>query len=516
MLALAAAAFVAYQQWLSLALWTGIQIPPFFDDSYSYVLGIRRVAETGRLLPDVPYPARWAQFLYHSYNHILGSVALVFDVSPAKVYEASFFAGKLLLLLVLLKLLATLERDELVRAAVLVSAAFYSGGLGFHGFFWVVPSFWMLCVFLLLTSEPLARSATHPLALLALGALLASLHPLGVYLYVLLTAWDLGVTLLERPQQWTRSLRRLGAVGAGVALVLALQFLPGARPGPEVSTSRSRLAAAADAGNVPSEAFTRPGGGWPDRGRQTAGTWFPGLDGVVSSYFAIVFEFPRSVALAGALVLLGWGRRFRLLLLFFLSLAFTLASTLHPRAFRSLLILWPVTILVLGTAPALAWRLLGPRIRFSAVRGLLAGGAVAALVAQPAAWIIWTRRVIIPEATRYSALHWDEGCAGRLLAVTDAATDPIYYGSKYASFAFLATGTYERFALPLHLLKPERRELDGDTPRWVVLDGEWQREEPWASSQRDFRARAARAPGVEVESFNCGAFEVLRLARSPE
>lgn len=153
LVALAAAYFLAAQLWMSWAVWqrTG-NAPPEPDDSYAYITGIQLIARYGTPLPDLPGLPR-EQVLdtgmaHVTYNLALGMIARATGCSPECVYFASFFVGKAVLLGALLFLFSRVRLSSEEQAGALAVLAMYAGDPATHGFYWVVPSFWLLVAFL--------------------------------------------------------------------------------------------------------------------------------------------------------------------------------------------------------------------------------------------------------------------------------------------------------------------------------------------------------------------------------
>lgn len=500
--------FVSYQICLSAAIWRHSgNVLPGFDDSYSYVFDIRKVAEYESLLPRTVYPPRYAHFKDLSYNYVMASASRLFGTSPTTVYEASFFAGKLVLLAILLRLLFTFEADALVMASMLGGLTAFSGTPELHGFYWVVPSFWLLCMFFFWLSEiadPSPRRFNGPFLLLS-GILGGTLHALGPYVMAPLGTFLLVSRALPGEHaRWRRGAAAFLWIGAG-ALVAALL--------PNVLASLPQYD---DIRAAPPHAVIWLGGGWPDpdsegsaAGDARSGSSLPGLAGVRRSYLRFVFWPPALVALLGALALVVRFRRWKLLALFLATLAFTLVSVIHPYASRTCLFLWPATLLVLGAAPALAWRALAPRTQ-GTVRAGLAAASVVASLSLVVAWHLYNV-TLVRAHERFATARWDTSCASELLRRTDVDDPPVFYGSKYAVAAFLSEGLEKRAALPVSDLPEAAEALAPGQRLWAALDAP---SSGLPGAEVKFAAiEALGRRGFSLESRDCGLFRLFEIRR---
>jgi len=280
--------FLCYQLYLSWSLWqhTG-NVPPGFDDSYSYIFDIGKVVEYESLLPETVYPPRYSHLKDLSYNYLMASVASVLDSGPERAYQASFFIGKLVLLVFLLRLLMTVEKDPLVVAGCLGALAAFSGTPEFHGFYWVVPSFWLLCLFFFWISELAGGNRANGLVLLGSGLLGGTMHALGPYLVAPLGVFLLFSRVLDRADPvWRTRCRSFFWIAAG-ALAAAL-----------IPNLLAVLDQYGDIRSAPPHAVIWLGGGWPDLDSEGSAaadartiSLLPGYAGVFSSYLCFVL-FP--------------------------------------------------------------------------------------------------------------------------------------------------------------------------------------------------------------------------------
>jgi hypothetical protein len=211
--------------------------------------------------------------------------------------------------------------------------------------------------------------------------------------------------------------------------------------------------------------------------------------------------------------LLVHGRRWPLLALYASTTMVTLVSTVHPLAHRTCLFLWPVTLMVLGGGAALAWRAAQGRLGSPWATRAVALAVLLAFCGLLTAWHLYNERVILSDLRRFAPLRWDQGCADRLLHQSAGGRSLVFYGSKYASSAFLAHGFERRSAASLEDLPFDVRGLP-DVPRfWAVVDNPIASPvlEAWPGVAR--LDQLSRGAGLSAQPEECGAFLVVELSR---
>lgn len=181
------AIFLTYQLFISFTLWNRSgNVPPGFGDSLGYIFGIEKVIKYHDLFPHIPYfgsgkyPS--AHLTYLGYNSLAGLIGIIFHCSGENIFYYSFYLGKIILLLALLFLLKNIFNNHIkLISFVLLFLSFFVGDGSFHGFFWVVPSFWMLLIFFLLFGITNSNKKINYPLLFLLCLLYITIHPLSVY-----------------------------------------------------------------------------------------------------------------------------------------------------------------------------------------------------------------------------------------------------------------------------------------------------------------------------------------------
>lgn len=175
--------FLTFQFLVSFILWNRIgDIPPGFGDSLSYILGIKKVIQFHSLFPYAPYFGLSAHFSYISYNLLMGLVGIIFNFSAEKVFFWSFFFGKILLLASLNYFLYKLfDGNNRLVAISLLFLSFFVGDGSVHGFYWVVPSFFMLILFFILFGIILNKKKVSSFVIFLIAFIYITIHPVSSY-----------------------------------------------------------------------------------------------------------------------------------------------------------------------------------------------------------------------------------------------------------------------------------------------------------------------------------------------
>jgi len=188
--------FILFRSYIVWRSWNGRIMLPEPDDASAYVSLVAEKTTSGQVLPDIPYffpSSNWHHLAYLPWSINLAAVKLLTNLNFEQTFYANFYFGTLFLSLVLLYLLEVIETGYFPIIGLLVMSLFCGGG-SYHGFFWVVPSFYSLTFLfgltallydkslkwnrkwqLLSTALILAFIPTHPLSKVGLVGMLLSL-----------------------------------------------------------------------------------------------------------------------------------------------------------------------------------------------------------------------------------------------------------------------------------------------------------------------------------------------------
>jgi hypothetical protein len=375
---IAAVFFIAWKFFLIGTLWHDRQIPPVPDDSYTYIVHIDsslRCASffscSDRIISFVSY----AGFDHLTYRLFFGTIGKMFDWDAATAYHASFYLGILLLVPALIVFLKTLngEHDKRLIAFSIFILALYNGAGSYHGFFWVVPSFFVLLFFLIILRILLDDTYRHWKVSLAIIA------PFYVFTHVL-SLYFLIIPFLFFAIRWFLSrkpnLLLLRKISFFSAVVLCLYtpvaihyslYSDGNPYGPEtiaqgvIDTLQPAISKATYSQS--SAKMSERSASEPKSRIESLGNLFPGFSKIQDSYFRWIFPgwigYPIFVF---CIVALAYAKRLTLISLYLAALLFSIASSISPQGERSLLFLWPITFLLYGQGWWFGFQMLASRI----------------------------------------------------------------------------------------------------------------------------------------------------------
>jgi len=183
--------------------------PLGIDDALAYIANIEfRIAPPAEyvLIPDRD------QVLF---SVAYGNLARMLGISATAMFHANFYIGLFLMGLVLLLFLRKTDPSPFFVATALCIFAFYEGKGTYHGFFWVVPSFYAI-MFFLISATTLFYSKHRILYSIPPVTLMLLTHSTGLYLAVVLFA-----ALIIQEGFFLKHWKRLNiAIFSGAALFL--------------------------------------------------------------------------------------------------------------------------------------------------------------------------------------------------------------------------------------------------------------------------------------------------------
>ena len=297
-------------------------------------------------------------FEHLTYRLFFGAIAHIAGISSTAMFIASFYIGIILILPVLIIFLKQLNSNVNLMAFSIFFLALYNGAGSYHGFFWVVPSFFALLLFLLIFSVLTAKKCSHWKTLLfILTPAMIYTHFIGLYFVVTLVFF----VILHRLFKGTADgllIKKLGFT----LLIASLFYIPTAL---YLKSSRYK-------GNPYGiETFIQPvietvirhiknqensspvtiknqeNGSSMKTTKQYGASIFPGFSHIETDYLVWVFpHWTAGLLFVFLILLLSSYKQYMLLSLYFSSLFFTLFSSVSIYGVRSLLLTWPLTFLI--------------------------------------------------------------------------------------------------------------------------------------------------------------------------
>lgn len=192
--------FLLVQCYSAFFMWYNHPGPLGLDDAGWYISPITFFKENllfflnGQQIPDEP--CFNINKLLHPY--IFGLLASISGISAEQMFEYNFYIGMILMGIVLYNLFKKIDDSTQFLATAFLLFAFYAGNGYYHGFFWVVPSFYAILLFLTLIIT-LFYSHHRYLYSIPVILLLLLTHSTGLYLALLvLTAFFIHETFFRK------------------------------------------------------------------------------------------------------------------------------------------------------------------------------------------------------------------------------------------------------------------------------------------------------------------------------
>ncbi len=345
--------FLGWKFFLIGKFWNNRDIPPSPIDAYTYITHIESVRGCDSLLFCTDSRLNFSDygsFEHLSYRLFWGALAKVVSIDSVTMFHWSFYLGTILLFWVLYVFLKSLGLDQTKVIVSLLFLGLYYGAGSYHGFFWVVPSFFSLVIFLLLFSLIGLKIRYEYFVWLSLV-----LVPVGVYnhsmflylIFVLPIFWAL-IFLYKRNLDWKVATRLvLVFVVLAVSYGLVTLYLKGKSSMVNgygyTAMMSSGVVGLADKNNKSGIVGSKNIGKTLDVFSATA------VKEVERDY--INWIAPRRemlvVYLIVAMVMLVMGD-YRVVFFWLATLIFTMFSLTNVYGVRSLLVTWPATYIMMA------------------------------------------------------------------------------------------------------------------------------------------------------------------------
>jgi len=374
----AIAIFIVSKFFLIGILWENREIPPTPDDSYVYILHIDSTLRCPNLLScnEQAFSFNtYAGFDHLTYRIFLGTLGKILHLDAFDIYRISFYIGTILFIPVILFFLNRLnrKREKTLIAFSIIILALYNGTGSYHGFFWVVPSFFVLLFFFVILGIILDDSVQHwKRALMLITPFYVFMHVLSLYFLI--------IPFLFLFFRWlfTRTINVLALKKTVFLSILAcIVYMPVAfyyahtsygNPYDPVTivtnslTSKTSPPKSQETGSS-TENKTLNHRVLSAFDRTNIHTLAPGLKSIQNNYFRWIFpNWIASIIFFSCIYILVRTKRFQLLSLYFAGLTFSIASSINVHGERSLLFLWPMTFLLYGQAGWFGFRYIREKV----------------------------------------------------------------------------------------------------------------------------------------------------------
>lgn len=362
--------FIIWKFFLIETLLADRHTPPSPDDSYVYIQHIDSVIQCKNFIFCKDNPVNfdtYTGFDHLTYRLFFGTIGKIFNLNAIKTYYLSFYIGTILLLGSLLFFLKRLcNNNEKFIAFSLFIFALYNGSGAYHGFFWVVPSFFSLMFFFIILG--IIFDHTYKRWLIILGIIAPFYvfnHILSLYFLCILPLFFIIFSFLTKNIDYQLLKKIVFFCVTSIVLYspIAIYYSHtsyGNPYGPEIVakniTENKSTPASFFKNNQASKTNV------PERStfysdvikiKQQTISLFPGWGKIEENYFKWIFPnwfgYPL---LFFCLTILLYSKQFKILSLYIAGIFFVAISSLNINGERSLIYLWPITFILYGQA---AW-----------------------------------------------------------------------------------------------------------------------------------------------------------------
>lgn len=272
-------------------------------------------------------------FEHLSYRLFFGLIGHLLRLDSVHVFYLSFYIGTILALPCLIYFLKKIERNNTLVALLLFFLALYNGG-PYHGFFWVVPSFFATLLILVIFGIVLDEKSRHwMIALTILVPIALYTHTISLYLMAPMVVFYFIYSFfkMQLDRMMFRKISFLIFVLVAAFTPVSL-YLKGNPFGPEMLLNKP-----VESTNISSQETIS----------KSHEQLFPGFTEIRKEYFDILFFRPIFILVfIAVLSILFYYKEFLILSLYFASLSITLASSISVNGLRSLILTWPFTYLL--------------------------------------------------------------------------------------------------------------------------------------------------------------------------
>ena len=350
--------FILWKFFLIHILWQDRSFPPEPDDSYNYISQIAAIADC-KGFHFCSYPGvsmgDSTGFVYLSYRLFFGWLAKITQLSSQTIYHFGFYLGTLFLAFTLYPFIKIFSNNKNLIAWSIFFLSLYHGLGETHGFFWVVPSFFSVLLFLILATYTVRNEVKlKAWLILLLAVLYAFSHPMSIFLIFIVPLYLLIFSLFTHKIDHTAWKKMLFVLSITLfSSLLSGYFSPKSAYDIKETLIQAQTVTQTAIGNLE----TKKNGGVqgppkPSQDKQPIEkkkTFFSQkIDTLRNVYFR--FVFPHWLFIPPFLLcflVLAHKRQFKILSFYSASFIFFILTTfLNPLGYRSAIIVWPITYIL--------------------------------------------------------------------------------------------------------------------------------------------------------------------------
>lgn len=309
--------FIIYKFWLISFLFKNRTVPPEPDDIYNYLSSAVHLFQI----------TSFEDFRLLLFSAWINLIAIITGGNFEKAIEINFYLGTLILCAVLIYLVRSITGNLLHRIILLIFLALFNGSGAYHGFYWVVSSFYLLTAFLLLVGIINSPQKVNKSLFIITTIVFTIVHPSS--LLVIFSFLIYGVFNKLFLKQNTIFVRSILVVLLSLVVYSIYSFI-----GNNFITQEQIAIAPQDNINLISNILQ-------------GNLAFPSWSTINREYFYILMFHPLSITGFILCLILTWFYLSKQLIILYLSLIVLIGvSTLHPFGFRTLTFLWVTTFMV--------------------------------------------------------------------------------------------------------------------------------------------------------------------------
>ncbi|GEM_PF-6619704 len=329
-LVLGAFFFLTYRYYFTWLLWRSRGVPPEPDDSYYYLAHAA----------NFPSAVNFEAFRLLPFSLWINLIKIITGTSLETSYMINFYLGPPLMFLTLAYFLIKVETDKKVRLLLFTLLALYSGSGAYHGFFWVVPSFYQLILFFLMLTFIFSDKKFKLWQILPFSAAFIFVHPTSIFISAIFLIYPLFLYFFKKELSYV-AFKNTIPVLTSLLLSFMAYLLIGFRfphdNSPESFQTIQSLLAGFIKGNIN----------------------LISLQIIWKEYFSIFFLNPVTIIVYFTMFYFVYRiKQYKIIAVYLSTLLLVLLSTTIPYGSRTLGFLWPITFLVIGYFLVGIWKML--------------------------------------------------------------------------------------------------------------------------------------------------------------
>lgn len=341
---------ILWKLFLVDVIWSGRATPPEADDSYVYLANIESVRRCDSLLfcADNLYPLTSpVGYDRLTYRLFLGSLGRLLNLSTFDTYKISFYLGSPFLAIGLLLFIKSFKIGDKQTAFYLIIMALFHGTGAYHGFYWVVPSFYSLTIFLYVFSIVNRGSNKWYLFLLLLIPLGVYTHLMFFYLLAILPLYALIFSVISKRFDSHLFNRTVIALLIGLISYVPSELYLHLNSKPYsygIVSNINSISSYFGSNRLKTETTGVV--------KLTFGDYSLNFYSLSMIYDQYIRYFVKYWPVGMGFIFLGYyafrHRSYQIISLYFSSLIFLGLSSINQFGYRSLIFVWPLTFLVYG------------------------------------------------------------------------------------------------------------------------------------------------------------------------